>query len=369
VAHVAQATVESPLAAPLRPEVARVRTQLLSFVRQRGLDVDLPWATGHALLALGADAELADGRKVVDYLVEDWSNLEGLGSSATLRFPRSRGRVPVEPHAELMLKVFAELGVSPDHEVVSGGERVTLQALYRGALARAWVSGEQSGYASWNDTPWALSALAAWTPRDASWTAEGGRESNVDALTGAVLAKLVEATDFMKQAQASGQPLVKQRQGIFAYTCGGAHLIQGAGAAVAAGFGPPESLDVMRDQAQTLQWRYGEELRIVNEAIAGYPQMGILLQIQKLKFAGHYLETIHKLAAWGMIEPTDALRATLTSAEDALVAAFDALQASGAFEGADQVRAQNAQAYLDLVGDSAHAVHGLDLAAGAEIRF
>jgi hypothetical protein len=358
--------VSSPLAAPLRPEVEAARLRLLGVVSARGLDPALPWATGHALLALGPEARMADGRLAVDHLVTDWARLSEGDAGPELQFPKLAGKVPVEPHSELMLKVFTDIGVSPTRPVRVGGREVTLEALYRGALRRTWLQGQEMSFVAWNDVPWAVHALALWSPPGAAWTSSDGHRTLLSTFTDALVRRLVEETAFMAAARASGAPLVKQGQGLFSYTCGGAHLLQGAATAVGAGFGSPEATAAVREQSELLRWRFDQELRIVDEARQQHPEYELILLVQRLKFVGHYLETMHRFAALDLMAgPDDAVRASLRLAEDELVRTVAALEALGVFERLDAIRAEREQTYLDLIGDAAHAVNGLNLASGA----
>ena len=47
-----------------------------------------------------------------------------------------------------------------------------------------------------------------------------------------------------------------------------------------------------------------------------------------------------------------------------LVAICDTLQNEGVFDNVEAIRKANEQAYLDFVGDSAHALYGLQIATG-----
>ena len=94
------------------------------------------------------------------------------------------------------------------------------------------------------------------------------------------------------------------------------------------------------------------------------PDITLKLLDQRLKFLGHFLETAHKLAALGLYAPDASQRAQLDAALDELVKTVEFLHESGVFDELAKLRFQDVQTYLDLVGDSAHALRGIDLATG-----
>lgn len=356
---VVPAEVKSPLAT-LSGDADRIRAHLEPVVRTWGLDPDNAWAIGHAVLALGPDAKLPNGAGAVDHIFETWAQRSG----EAVVFPRTVDGVPVEPHRDLMLKVMVDAGVAPDREVKVAGTPTTVAQLWRTSTARTWVDATGTSAASFNDLAWTLHGVSAWSPPDLRWTAEG-RQASVDGLTHAVVQTLVADTAFMAHAHKAGQPLEKRGQGIFAYTCGGAHFLQAAAHAVARGFGERGDGDILRAQAELMNWRFDEELRITDEAIEGHPEYALLLQVQRLKFVGHYLETIHRLAALGFLEVNDANRERAQRARVELGRTVDRLRAMGVYDRMPSIRAEREQTYLDLVGDSAHAIRGLDLSTGA----
>lgn len=350
----------SPLASDGGEDVARVRAHLEEAVRTHGLDPTNAWATGHALLALGKDAALPGGANAIDHIFATWGERDALGP----RFPREVGGVAVEPHRDLVLKTLVDAGVSPSRAVVVDGQAARVADLWKGAVGRVWVDGDKTSAASFNDLAWTLHAVSAWAPDDLSWTSEG-HAMTLDGLTHAVVSRLEADTAFMAEAQHDHKPLVKQRQGIFSYTCGGAHFVTGAASAVAHGFGQASDREAIRKQAALLIWRFDEELRITDEAIEGHPEYGLLLLVQRLKFVGHFVESLHTLAAMGFVDDDDANRALATRARVELIRTVDRLRAAGAWSKMKSIRADREQTYLDLIGDAAHALHGLDLSTGA----
>ncbi|MCB9665601.1 MAG: hypothetical protein H6732_15935 [Alphaproteobacteria bacterium] len=357
----------SPYARALPPSLDAVRERLRGFVRTHGLaEPGNAWVLGHALLALGPDATLADGTPVVDHLFRTWAVASPVPGGPLLDFPGSLDGVPVQPHDGLFLKVFADLGVDPARPVIAAGEPATVGDLYRSTLYRTWVSDDALWASTPNDTPWVLQALASQAPAGLAWTALDGRAMTLDALTHRVVDELVRQSAELHRWQARGEPYRKRGQGIFGFTCGGAHLLQGAGEAVGRGFGAPGDREAVAGEAQLQLWRLEQELGVVDAALEQAPQFALLLTVQRLKFLGHHLETVHRLAAVGLVPAGDAtVLANLERAEAELERTVGMLDRLGALQDPAAVRAAREQTWLDLIGDSAHAVRGLDLAAGA----
>lgn len=361
--------VPSPLARDATPEIDAARAVLRPVVQRHALDPNNPWALSHALVALGLETELEEGVDPIDHLFAEYAILAEVGGETLIDFPQRRGDIRIEPHTDLILKALTEQGASPEREVSVQGQQLPLSALYRHSLYTTWVQGEQLSVADFNDTPWTLQGLAAWAPPGLEWQAEGGREMSMERFTEAVVGALGEDTLFLRQAMSKGERVQKRGQGIFAYTCGGAHLVQGAAYAVARGFGGEEERRIVAQQIPTYLYRMGVELPQVDAAMKQHPQFALVLITQRLKFTGHVVESLHKLAALGFATPGPELEAELRRAEAELLATVQAIDEAGIFDKLGEIRAADEQRYLDLVGDAAHALRGLDLATGSPVRY
>ncbi|MCB9779055.1 MAG: hypothetical protein H6742_10870 [Alphaproteobacteria bacterium] len=369
------AATPRPLAAT--PELERTLAHLTDAVQQHGLDPGQPWALGHALIALGPDARVPDGRLAVDAMFEGWARpLPVEGGPTLLQFPPEAQvdghTVRVEPHADLVLKAVTELGIDPAHQVTVDGQPHAVVDLWRGSLLRSYLvpATNHSRYASPDDVPWSLQGLSTWAPADLQWTALDGTEMTLSGLADFGLAVLHQETRFLAQAQASGQPFQRRGQGVFRYTCGGAHLLQGVAFAVARGFGGERGRSVIEEQVGLMFYRYPIELDIYGQALGAMPEHERKLTIQKLKFSGHFLESMSKLAAMGFYTPDDRQQALLQQAAADVVATVAELDRQGAYAELGTLRTSDEQQYLDLIGDSAHAVRGLKLALGRdEVRW
>lgn len=368
----------SPAAVSSDRVLDAVREQLLAVARHHAQDPTNPWAIVHGMLALGAEEKLTNGEDSVDWLFSHYAEVHDVGGEPLLSFPEAKGGVRIEPHTDLVLKALTEGGVPPGRKVhVADGREFPIAALYRASLHQAWVSGETNGFrGSWDDSPWALQGLAAWAPADLEWTAVGNRRVSMDAFTTQTIDTLVRETKPLAESRANGIVAKKDtRYGIFTYTCGGAHLLMGTSYAVARGFGTEDDRRRVCEQKDLWRYRIDVELQAIDPALSGPldPGLRMLLLSQRLKFLGHWLEVTHKILAMQVCPPTAEDEAANLRVLSELAVTVDALQKVGAFAMLPTMRTDPRlaqvprgpeQLYLDLVGDSAHALRGLDLATG-----
>jgi hypothetical protein len=375
----------SPVPVAFTADLQRVRALLVKVVEDHARNPGNPWAVVHGMLALGPSMQLPSGSDPVDFLFEEYAQVVQVGDSEVITFPRKRGRALVEPHTDLILKGLTEAGLRPDRPVKVAGKDFVLGDLYRHSLHRAWAKGLTTGFqeGGFNDAAWALQGLAAWAPPDLAWTADGGRKMTMQGLTTAVVDQLtIETRDMMAARDAGIVPKKDTRSGLFRYTCGGQHMIQGVAYAVARGFGEPDDQRRVCEQLDLLLWRIDVELQTIDPMLssgAATPPIATLLLSQRLKFLGHWLETTHKVAALGVCELKPEHEAASVRVAAELVRTVDGLGKIGIWNNVAGVRTMKEfddmgrdanQVFLDLVGDSAHAVRGIDMATGrATIRY
>ncbi len=356
----------SPYAVPAGPDLQRAVAELERVVETWGANSQDGWAIAHALMARGPDLVLDNGEPAVQWLFSEFAQVRELDGERLIGFPRESEGRRVEPHTDLVLKVLTEIGVSPSTMVEVDGEAFSVADLWRHSVLTTWM--KKNGDASYlgpNDMPWGMQGIAAWADPSMTWTAWEGTPMDLDAL-GRLLSFIVfkESSDQLNAMQ-QGQPLVKKGQGLFQYTCGGAHLVQGATYVAARGAGGEQALQVARTYGALWLWRFPQELALYQDAVVQHPEKRLVLRAQQLKFVGHWLETMHKLAAMGLWEADAAGQLALAEALGVLVDTVKDLKALGALDNLDAIRAENEQLYLDLVGDSAHALRGVSLATGA----
>lgn len=356
----------TPFPSPATPDVEKALAVLGAVVDTYAADPDNPWAVAHGLLARGSGFTLTNGRAAVPYLFERYAFEQELAGRSLVGFPRELDGVRVEPHTDLVLKNLSESDLGPDFVVNVGGHEHTLGDLWQHSLLTTFLkkSDGSSSYDSPNDMPWGLSGLAAWGPPDLAWTSWDGTAMDMDDMARLLVHVLTSESGFMLEAMVNGQDFQKRGQGIFKYTCGGAHLLQGAAHVVARGYGGPQELDKIKAQGRLLYYRLPRELAIYQEAMKTHPNRRLVLMVQQLKFVGHWLESAHKLAIAELYAPDSAEQLLLAQAVGVAVDTTRELKALGAFDNLEQLRVKNEQLYLDVVGDSSHAIRGLELALG-----
>jgi hypothetical protein len=364
---------ENALSTPITPDPLHeaARNALSGMVAQHGVLIDNPWALLHALLALGPETKLPDGRDAIDALFSDYAELSFEGT--LIHFPKNRiveGKtILIEPHTDLALKVLTEIGVSPERIFTVQGTKKTFGDLYRSSLLEAHLDARtnRSSFASPNDTPWSIQALSTFAKPNRTWES-AQLVMKLEDLTLFLMAVVHQETRFLAQAYANKQGFEKKKQGIFKYTCGGMHLIQALAYAHARGFGDEKSNNVITEQIVLLYYRFPIELSIYDELMQKHPDYKIQLLIQRLKFVGHFLETTAKLEILGFSQSSEQTRAVQKGALDQLALITEALRKEGLIQKPQSAATQ--QLYLDLIGDAAHAIYGADLIMGRRsIRF
>ena len=360
----------APLAS--NPRYDKTLATLRDAVTKHAGDPDNPWAIGHGLLAMGPDFVLSNSQPAVDWIFSQYAEELPLGDAAgdyrAVVFPRSRGEQRIEPHAGLMLKALTEIGVAPDKAVTVQGQPHTVADLYRGVLMSSYLVPERNhaSFESPNDVPWALQGLATWAPPDTPllWRTPDGTDMALSDLTAFSASVLIQESQGLFRAMEAGAEFEKRGQGIFKYTCGGSHLLQGTAYSVARGNGTEVARSGMTGQAALMFYRLPVELLIYDRLMERAPQHMLLLLVQRLKFLGHYLETQHRLAALGFYAPTAKQKELLEGAATQLVLLVEAMEERAIFDAMDALRTEQEQVYLDLIGDSAHAINGLEIALG-----
>jgi hypothetical protein len=349
-----------------------------------------PWAIAHALLARGAALRLADGSDPLTHLFDGWlereeTELRG-ARRVLLRFPATRDGVPVEPHTDLLLKNIGEAGFAPDLRVRTRRGEVTLATLYRDTVLRTWLEPQRNhaSFVSPDDVPWSLQALAQWAPMpgaaDASnapaatrraaatpalqWVARDGTPMDLDGVARFVVAVLRKETGFLADAMRTRSGFSRSGQPLFRYTCGGAHMLQGAAYAIARGFGTPADRAAVVAQVPLHHYRLRQELAQIDATLASAPDARTRLLAQRLKFLGHWLETAGRMQATGLYVPDAVQLEDVTFAARELAGTVARLKRDGVYRALPSLRTRDRQLWQDLVGDSAHALRGLELSLG-----
>jgi len=354
------------LASPALAGALSTEAQLRSQCLLHAADPKNPWGLAHGICAFGKSYAASDGRRAADVILNDFLQ-KGAATGATLPYSFARyakDGTPVEPHTNLHVKtlVLAGLPLTTAFETRAAG-KVTLGDLVKG-VQRGFVH-VPGNPAYWADVGWTLDLLAAvHTPGpSAVFTNGAGTAIDFNRVMEDALAELERAQADLLAALDAGQAEVpKRKQGLYAHPCGGLHLVQAVFhwarfPAVRKAWGKR-----LERQVAVLGWRLGSERRQYEAALQAAPTpYHRRLLVQMVKFYGHFLETYGRLRVEKTWKWSAADKQRVATARALLDDAVRKLQGLGAFERYDEVVRMDRQVALDLVGDSCHAVHGLDL--------
>ena len=342
---------------------------LTDVVMAHGRDPKNPWAIGHGLVAMGHPLQLTNGADAVEWLFTTYAERYQDEGFWRIRFPTKDGTTRIEPHTDLLLKAITDAGANPETKIDVQGHPHTVGDLYQSSLRETWIepSTGRTNFKTPNDIPWSLFGLASWSAKNTEWTSQSGQASSLDALADLTMSILVKETAFIARAKAVQAGFQKRGQGIFQYTCGGSHLLQGVAHATLRGFGSDTNRAKLKEQLHLLLYRFPIELQQIDEGEKKHPDFKLQLRIQRLKLTGHTLETLYRISATDMIGEAD--RKALEHIVAEVIKSVVLLQEIGAFAQMNSIRSAQEQLYLDLVGDSAHTLRGLRIATGAGAVF
>ncbi len=324
-----------------------------------------PWALAHGITAFGPLYLAADGRKASDVMVHDFLERslspDGGAGRPSYAFARyAKDGTPVEPHPNTIAKTLALAGLPMSTRFETRfGKPVTLGELVDSAKASYRHTPKDE--ASWRDGAWTIDLIAATSKPGATLTLSDGSSLSVDRVMDDALDALERADAELAEGLKKGLPQVdKRKQGIYGHPCGGLHFVQ----AVFSWARFPEvrkrwgkRLDA---QVDVLFYRLDSERRQYEAVLQQAPQYRLQILIQMLKFYGHFLETTARMKkdlAW---KPTEVQAQAVMRAKALLDAAVRDLDADKAWERMPTLKTQQPQLYLDLIGDSCHAAHGMD---------
>ncbi|MFN7135817.1 MAG: hypothetical protein ACK4N5_27360, partial [Myxococcales bacterium] len=319
--------------------------------RTFGADPGNAWALAHAVEAYGPSFKAADGRPAIDVMVGDYLEKRGDGWG----FPESKGGVPVEPHRNHQTSTLVVAGVPLDRAFTvraAGGDKVTLETLVRQLAPRASPADPEL----LRHDAWTVQALAHLASKPAGKAAPQGLD--LPAVMDRAVAFVDAQQQFLDEARAQGAPSVpKRKQFIWSLPCGGFHHIQAAWAWDDAAFRKKhqKALDTL---VRVMLYRLDAETRVYDEALAQAPQYRLQLLVQKLKFYGHWLETVAHFESdklWPKSKETAAAKAR---ARALLADTVEALKGERLPERMGELKTAMPQLYLDLIGDSCHALTG-----------
>lgn len=325
-----------------------------------------PWALAHGVTAFGKAFAAADGRLATQVMVNDFllkaaAPDGGAPAGSPYGFLKyAPDGTPIEPHPNLIAKTLVLAGLLPSTKFQTrAAGTVTLQALVDSARAGFRHVPQSDDY--WREVAWTLDLLGAGLKpgKGARFLVSDGSEVNFDQVMDDALAWHQAAAAPLQEGLEKGLPMVpKNKQGLYAHSCGGLHLTQ----AIIAWARHPEvkkrwgaKLDTL---VAVLFYRLESERAQYDAALQQAPQYRLQVLTQMVKFYGHFLETTDRLKQTGW-KPTPAQGQAVRKAKALLDAATRWLEEDKAFARMDGLKKTHHQVWLDLIGDSCHAAHGL----------
>lgn len=333
-------------------------------------DPENPWALAHGITALGPRFLASDGRVAAEVVMHDFllsATLPDAGADAKplYGFRRfTKDGTPIEPHTNLLAKTLvaeAKLPLSRSFETQVG--KVSLQQLLDSVKAGFRHVPQSEPY--WHDVGWTLSLFAATQKPGTRWTTPDGTQIELDRVFDDALSELErESGDLERGLKAHAPQVDKRKQGLYAHSCGGLHFVQGVLSwarfpEVRKRWGErlEQQLAIHFYRLESERRQYDAALQKATGAMIEY-RLPILVQM--LKFYGHWLETVALFEQQLHWKPTAEQQRDVQRAKAYLDVAVRELEAAKAFSSMDELRRTKPQVYLDLIGDSCHAVHGLE---------
>lgn len=330
------------------------RAQLRRFLVEEASQLPDPWVKAHLLLALGPDAGDPPGS-----LLAELTATVVVDGERRPYFPVSSGGRRCDAHPNMSLVVLERLGLPADRRFATSYGQISLGQLRQAALARLQL--DSPGYQA--ESGWSLYLIG----REPSETLPDGRAR--EPFVVAEIERVLAAQSAIAASAANGR-LVKDKSGIFAHPCGGFHFIQGAFSLPSGASLQARVRERVPRQWELLQLRLEHEPPLYAQARdvpdAKLPpnmsraQWHAALDVQALKFYGHWLETVAQLVEDGLLTRDARVQEAAGVAVEGLRQVVQRLIGSGLFGSLAARYADPASQQLayDLVGDASHAYHG-----------
>jgi len=329
------------------------------LVKEGATDPADPWSMAHGIVAFGPELRASDGRFAVDAIVSDYIQSREVDGAIRWSFPdRTPEGRPLQPHDNLIAKVLSTSGLPLDRSFPVRGEReVTLEAILESV--RATFERPPNAH-EWGHQAWTLEALMVSSQPGTKLELDGWSPTYTEVVVFTMEA-LARLQSFLKELMERGRPdlVEKKKQGIYAHTCGGLHLVQAA-VRGASQVGAETLLSRAREQLEIVRFRFDAERQTYRQAILDAPKYRTILLVQEMKFFGHVLETYGLAAEWGVITPTPKLREFIADVAGDLIDTVRELDSD--YGELEAYRKRGSQTYFDLIGDGCHAIRGLRLA-------
>lgn len=328
--------------------------------RTHASDPKNPWALAHGITGLGVSLKAKDGRPADRVMIGDFLQKGTDPRLGDWGFPSALpDGTPADAHPNLLVKTLVQAGVKPSTTYAGAGAKVSLAQLIESAKRSFHHVPTNDHY--WEQAGWTLDLLASTLPpgEKAIFTNGTGATIDFNQVMDDALAYMERATAELGKGMDAGNPTVaKNRQGIYTHPCGGLHLFQALGSWARNPHVRTHWGKRWTRQIDILFYRLRSERPQYEAALQSLPDHRIAILTQMVKFYGHFLETTGRLKAEAGFEPTPEQMRDIYTARGQLALAVRQLDGLGAFERMDHLRETQRQVWLDLIGDSCHAVNG-----------
>lgn len=346
------------------PSHQTLRTQCLLHAA----DPANPWALAHGITGLGKDFAAADGRRAADVIIADYLRKATDPTQTTYSFIQFKpDGTPVEPHSNLHIKTLVLAGFAPTATFKASFGKVTLEQLVDGVKRGFRHAPKVDEY--WRDAGWTLDLLATTLkPGPTAWFVNGaGERVDFNAVMEDALSALERHDgDLLAAMEKNVAQVPKRKQGIYSHHCGGLHFAQAI-------FHWARFPDVRKKwgsridrQVKLLFWRLNSEQPQYDAMLQQVlnlpdPTYKLMVLTQLVKFHGHLLETLGRIQANKVYTFDKQQKLMIEKVKALLDHAVTGLKEAKAFDNMERFKTSQKQLYLDLVGDSCHAAHGLEL--------
>lgn len=325
-------------------------------------DTSSPWLLAHGLAPFGRDFAAADGRQAAQAILQDHLSKVGVPDSGAWAFlgtlPSGQ---PVESHPNLLIQSIVRTGQPLTTAYQTKHGRVTLGDVVESARAGFRHLPASDRY--WQEVAWTLDLFATThTPGEGAIFQNGtGNTIDLNRIFDQALAHLERANASLLAGMAAGEKTVpKQGQGIYAHPCGGLHFMQALGSWAR----HPQVREAWGErwtkQIDVLFYRFRSERPQYDLAQQKLRSHEAEVLAQKVKFYGHFLETVGRLRRETGFEPSPEQWRDLLEARGQLGLALVELERKGLLD--RKTRARVAPSIeQDLIGDTCHAANGMRL--------
>lgn len=358
--------VQTPTPDNMEKAIFLAEKLLIDVLWQHGRDPNNPWLLAHTLLAFGKDFQLSTGQGAIDRIVTGYVRFKKVGNVEYPYFPVGDGNHRIEPHPSMHLKTFVELGIPLHRSFQVGSRTVTLQQILQGVYLQfpQQPEGRDIGTQAWR-----FFLLYGLLPeQNRAWAWENAQGQRVVFLRQVfrLMTYVNQQTSFLRVLKNRGVKVIPKlqlrRQHIYGESCGGFHLLQAAFMWMRHPSLQKRLASMLEEQIDLLLYRLDGETKLYAELFKKYQNHAayrFIILLQQLKFLGHFVETANHLYRWGLWRPTAAQRIHIRNATKLTVMSIMLLHKLGWYDRIEALKKHSFQMYLDLLGDSAHALHAL----------